>query len=134
VRKHWYKPWTWDYPRAYGALLALTAFAIMVGVLYDRSQQNKQAIEKSCILLNNAIVRSTKAQTDPDSPSIPLVRGILAVIPRKYATEYAVRSRTNMTVIPLIDCHTVADHPEDIHAEQLPSVSALPPRIPINKK
>lgn len=121
--RKWYNPSTWNYPRAYGAMLALIVFIGIVVVVVVRSGQtreiatkNQEAIEKGCTLLNNAIITSTQAQADPESPTSALITGILEVIPKKYVILYAERSKKNPFVVPLINCRRVAEHPEDIRA------------------
>lgn len=121
--KKWYNPRTWQYPRAYGAMIAVIIFVgIAVAVTVNSgdakqiAKKNREAIEKGCILLNNAIVNSTRAQADPESPSAALIAGILAVIPRKYVILYTERTKKNPFVVPLVDCKAVAEHPEAIQA------------------
>jgi hypothetical protein len=123
------------YPRTIALVVGMAVIAVVVYDVVDRANKNKLAIEKSCTLLNNAVIRSSASQTSPNSPTVPLIQGILEVIPQKYVNEYIMRSKDNTTVIPLINCEKVADHPESIHAEQLPTP---PPRftvlIPKNKR
>lgn len=141
MTKHWYKPWTWNYPRAYGALLALIAFSMVVYVIADRQSRNRLAIEKGCILLNNAIIRSSTASSNPRSPSTILVREILTEAVqnnRGYVVkEFQAATRRGPLVIPLIDCKKVADDPGNIkaiplHAPVHPIVR--PARIPPRKR
>jgi len=113
------------YPRTIALFIGVIVIVAIIYDVADRANKNKLAIEKGCILLNNAIIKSSASQTDPHSPSVPLIQGILATIPKKYVDEYLVRSRQNPTVVPLIDCKKVADHPGDIKAEQIPTP---PPR------
>lgn len=115
-------------------LVTLIAFILVVAVLSyaalhlareaDRNthqiKQEQVAIEKSCILLNNAIIMSSKAAADPSSPTAALVEGLLTIIPPKYARLYEQRAAgQNTTVIPLVNCRLVAQHPDDIKATQL---------------
>jgi hypothetical protein len=118
--KHWYNPRTWAYPRAYGALVALTIFMFLVFVAYDKTNRNKTAIEKSCTLLNNAIIKSTQAQAQPDSPGAILIAEILRTAPSDVKAQYqtAVENSSGGASDLLIDCKQVADHPEDIHPQK----------------
>lgn len=93
--------------------------AVLCGVVYTlayNAEQNRLAIEKGCVLLNNAIVRSTQAAVDPNGASAALVAGILRVIPKEFVEQYEERVKGQTTVVPLIDCENVADHPEEIRA------------------
>lgn len=103
----------------------LVSILVMVGVVYaivDGQQKNKLAIEKSCTLLNNAVIHSSRASTDPNSPSAALITGILTVIPSKYIKQYQERSKNFTTVVPLINCERVAEDPDSIEAVRLQSV------------
>lgn len=104
----------------FGAVVAVMVFGFVIYTVVDRQKQNRQAIEKGCILLNNAIISSTTVAGDPKSASAALVQGVLEVIPAKYVRLYKQRVGAGQPVIPLVDCEKVADHPEDIQAIPLP--------------
>lgn len=110
------------YPRSLFAIAALAVFATAVYAIADEANKNRQSIEKGCILLNNAIVQSSATASDPKSPSSALIAGIMRVIPPQYVKLYETRlKKQGPTILPLINCRKVADHPDAIRAIPLRS-------------
>lgn len=100
-------------------ICGVVTLSIVVYTLSSRAEQNRLAIEKGCILLNNAVIRSSQAAADPKGASAALIAGVLKVIPDRFVRQYATRSRGVRTVVPLVDCERVAEHPEEIRAVAL---------------
>jgi hypothetical protein len=100
---------------------------ILAFVAWDftrESRQNKVAIEKSCVLMNNAIIRAT---TNQGKSSKVLVDEILRNA-REHHRGYVIVNfkkaqggDPNHTVrLLLVDCEEVAQHPGGIKAEPIP--------------
>lgn len=118
MQKKWYNPSTWSYPRAYGALLALVAFGIIAVILLENQNRNREAIRKGCILLNNAIIRSSTASSQP-ATRILVTEILRQASPQTVADYKAALAKQGPTIIPLVDCDQVANHPDAIKAIQL---------------
>lgn len=101
---------------------------VLIGIgidILDRTARNRVAIEKSCVLLNNAIIRSGAAG---GGPSRILVDEILRNA-RQHHREFVIvqyKDALGKTKqVQLVNCEQVAKEPGDIKADPLP---AAPPR------
>lgn len=128
----------WRRPYMMGFILLMTVIIVGVFVILDSQKRNRQAIEKGCILLNNAIVQSSQSGANPASKI--LVQEILRNAEahgRFYVTagyEKAIASQ-GATFIALIPCSKVAHDPESITAIKLPPPPPRSPvRVPPDKK
>jgi hypothetical protein len=117
-----------------GFLAAIAVLATVVFIIVDRQSQNRRAIEKGCILLNNAIIQSQAGASK--GPTAILVKEILrnaAEDGRQYVVQnYTEAVKKNPTVIPIINCKAVAKHPDVIKA--LPLKPSQPKRPPARVK
>ena len=143
--------------RLVGAICAAIIFGTIVGIVANKvitsdqtatsakhqAESNKDAILKSCVLLNNAIIQSNQASQQPRQNGKKNSTQILVTIILRNATteerrqfREASRDRPGLDLIP---CKTVADNPDSIVA--LPRPQATPNnnvdrtrRIPPNKR
>lgn len=128
----------WNRPRTLGVFLSVVVLIAFAAVLLDNQRKNRQAIEKGCILLNNAIIKSSTAGSN--AASRVLVKEILRNAEqhgRFYVTAGYERAiaQQGQTFIALIPCGKVAHDPESITAIKLPPPAApVPVRIPPEKK
>lgn len=102
------------------AICSVIILALVVVVVFDRTHKNREAIEKGCILLNNAIIRSSQA---PPSPATKiLIEAILSQAPQATVVRYKAASHERPpSIITLVDCHAIAQHPETINPERPPT-------------
>lgn len=105
--------------RTVAGVLGAALIGLVVYLAISQILSNKQAIEKGCILLNNAIVRSQAEADRKGTPSSVLVAIILDEASEQRKVELAAaiarqRKQGNPIVVP---CKKLSDHPEQIRAE-----------------
>lgn len=107
--------------RTIGLVLSVIAAMVVVFIIVNRVNKNTTAIEKGCVLLNNAIVKSstTGAAGQPKATRILLESIIRNMTPEeKKAYNEALRQPPDLSSF-LVDCVKVAKHPEKIKALQI---------------
>lgn len=113
-----------------GALCGALALGLAIFLIVSQIQTNKLAIEKGCILLNNAIVRGQGEAARKESSTGILIATIMegASKERQIAFAAAVKreqKRGNPLVVP---CDIVADHPDTITAIPIPAQTTTVPK------
>lgn len=101
-----------------GAILGALALGLVVLLVVNQIQSNKQAIEKGCVLINNVVIKSQRGSARPDSSTAILVKTILenASPERRAQFAAALKRETNRSNPLLVPCAAVADDPEQIEA------------------
>lgn len=107
--------------RTIGFVLSIIIlFAIVLDVL-DRAQKNKIAVEKSCVLLNNAIIRSGAAGGGPSRILIEEILRNAQQHHRAYVVVQYQNALKQTRQLTLVNCQEVARNPENIKADPLPA-------------
>jgi hypothetical protein len=117
------------YWRTAGFLACILIVLAVVLDVEDRSNKNRVAIEKGCVLLNNAIVQSGAAG---GGPSKVLVAEILRNAVQHHRAYVVINYKDALKKtkrLTLVNCDEVAKHPDRIHAEPL----APPPKRSVPK-
>jgi hypothetical protein len=84
-------------------------------------EKSTEAVQKSCILLNNKILEATQKAADPKGPTAVLVQAIARRMTERELQELARARKHNPTGdLTPIDCQKIASHPEDIRAVNPP--------------
>jgi hypothetical protein len=77
----------------------------------------KVALEKGCILLNNAIIQSSQVTPRPQSASAVLVESILKRMTPEERQRYKdALKNAKKPIIKLANCKQLAQHPDSIRA------------------
>jgi carbonic anhydrase/acetyltransferase-like protein (isoleucine patch superfamily) len=110
-----------DVWRTIAMILAAVILGLVVLIVSNAIIRNNEAIEKSCILLNNVVVRSQAGQ---QSTSTRLLVGKIldqmTAPERERYLAYRTEEREKSSKNPLtIDCKKVADNPDGIKAIQV---------------
>lgn len=113
-----------NFMRRRAATLGFTGFIIvMAAVVYSlefSAQKNHEAIKKGCILLNNAIVESSRSAVKDPATRILLASILKHLTPQQLqAYKVAVHHRPP-TIVKLVRCDIVANHPDQIRAIPAP--------------
>lgn len=114
--------------RRVAAVLGALALGLAIYLIVVQVHSNKLAIEKSCVLLNNAILRSQSQAVKPGSSTAILVRIILRNgTQQEVANFFAATEREKTAANPiLVKCGKVADDPDQIKADPIRTVTAPP--------
>lgn len=111
-----------DVWRTVAAILAAVLLGVVVLVGVSTVLRNREAIEKSCILLNNVIIRSGAGGQQGTSTKL-LVGKIVDTMTkaeRERYFEFRKEEREDAKKNPLtIDCKKVASDPDSIRAIQV---------------
>lgn len=113
-----------SFVRRRGAILGFVGFiAVLAAVVYslqDNAERNHDAIRKGCILLNNAIVESSRATGG--KATADLIRVIERLMSPGELRQYKIdaRAQGHTTIIKLVRCDVVANHPDRIRAIPAP--------------
>lgn len=109
-------------------LIAVVCAALALGAVtmavYTRITQNKTAIEKSCILLNNAILQGQAQAAKPGSSTNVLVESIVGHMTgaerQSYRQALTREAKGPPQGVQPVDCEKVADDPDKIKATPQP--------------
>jgi hypothetical protein len=101
-----------------GAIAGALALGLVVYLIVSQVNSNKVAIEKGCILLNNAVIRSQAEAQREGSTTAVLVATIMDHASQERKLQFAAavkrdKEQGNPLVVP---CETLADHPDQIRA------------------
>jgi hypothetical protein len=111
---------TSDKWRTIAAILAAVLLGVIVLTVVNSIQNNQLAIEKSCILLNNAVTRSLSM---PNESTRQLVAEIVDSMDSSERERYlaaVAREQRDREDNPLtVDCEKVAEDPDSIRAIQV---------------
>lgn len=115
--------------RLAAAILGALTLGLSIYLIAAQVHSNKLAIEKSCVLLNNAILRSQAQATKQGSSTAILVGIILRKgTEQEVADFFAATEREKTVANPiLVKCKKVADDPDQIKADPIRTITAPPP-------
>lgn len=106
--------------------VAVIAGAVILGlvvlIVSTAISRNNQAIEKSCILLNNVVIRSGANGQQNTSTKLLIGKLVDQLSPAELERyrEFRREEQENRSKRPLtVDCEKVADHPDSIRAIQV---------------
>jgi hypothetical protein len=101
----------------WGAIAAVATIAVVVFFIVRGQQQNRQAIEKGCILLNNKIIES---QSQGGQSTGLLIAEILRLAAangdKDVILKYKKLSQGHPITLATLNCKKVAQHPDSIKA------------------
>jgi hypothetical protein len=104
------------------AVLACILLGVVVLAVLNAISSNKEAIEKSCILLNNVVIRSTGQPPDPSLQLLinEIVQDMDSQTRTRYRELQRLEQQQNREEPPLtVDCEKVAQDPDSIRAIQV---------------
>lgn len=114
---------------AFIATILIVAFCFYI--IGTKVNSNNEAIEKSCILLDNAIAQS---QGQSNGSSQILIREILLNANkhnRKYVQKrYLAAVKSQPPILERLNCKRLSEHPEDIVAVKTTIVPSTPTPTP----
>lgn len=116
-----------------GAFAGALALGLVVLLIVNQTNSNKNAIEKGCILLNNAILKSQAETERKGSPTAILIKVILDdASPARQAEFVAAVKREQQRGSPLlVPCKVLANDPGRIKAVPIHTTTVdRPPQVP----
>lgn len=108
------------HPRTIGFIAMIAVIAIAVYDVGDRAHKNRVAIEKSCVLLNNAIIRSGAAGGEASRILIEEILRNARLNGRAYVEVKYKNSLGQVKQIQIVNCEEISRHPDQIKADPLP--------------
>lgn len=109
--------------RTIAAITGAVLLGVIVLLVANRILDNKTAIEKSCILLNNVVIRSQSEQGRTESTNILLKALVEIMTPterERYQQALRAEAKSREKRNPLlVNCDRIVEHPEEIKAIQI---------------
>lgn len=107
------------HPWLIGLIILMAVVGAGFYIITDNTKKNHLAIEKNCILLNNLVIKSSS----PSGRSQVLINEIIKLAKdngdKTFLSGFQTAPANSDVIKFIIDCKKVANHPEQIHQEQL---------------